>query len=310
MTAHQKELPNSAFVALGVALCAILGTACGGGSSPPSEPPLALTRCCSTIFVQREGGTSMPLTEGEQPKWSPDHRTLVFTRADYEAVPGPTNDIWTIAADGTGLRRLTSVPAPDQVRLIAFGGDPPIIAFADDTGIWTMNPDGSEMREVLKDGGNANELAISPDGLMIAYASNGTRRSPPALRLVDTNGQTRRTAFQGTEHTCGTASPTWSPDSRWLAFSLCTNKGAFNNELGIWLVHPNGSDLHRIVAAGGYPTWSPDGDWIAFTTSRLSPKNGVLTAVARIHPDGSGRELLTPYQADGSAPGPVEALDW
>src|SRR4051794_15966151 len=102
------------------------------------QPPLAASRCCSKIFVIDSTGSGTALTGGEQPKWSPDHQKLIFSRADFEAKPGPTNDIWSINRNGTELRRITSVPAPNQVRFIAYGGHPPIIAYDDDYGIWTM----------------------------------------------------------------------------------------------------------------------------------------------------------------------------
>jgi Tol biopolymer transport system component len=281
-----------------------------GGSTAHSEPPLAAISCCSKIVLLDGGGATEALTEGEQPKWAPDHRTLIFTRADYEAEPGPTNDIWSINRNGERLTRITWVPAPNQVRSIAYGGRPAIIAYDDDSGIWTMTPDGSRSRLLVPDGGNANSLAISPDGSKIAYVTNSTVRSPFSLRVADMHGTGKEVAFPGTSHTCSVASPSWSPDSDWIAFSLCVDKGGFNDEFGIWVVRPDGSDLHRIAANGNSPAWSPDGEWIAFVTSKIGSRTaGELTAVAKVHPDGSSLELMTPYTSEGSSE-TYESLDW
>jgi Tol biopolymer transport system component len=282
---------------------------CGGSAVRP-QPPLVVDHCCHVIEVLDNNGNTTPLTEGERPKWSPDHRVVAFTRADYEAEPGPTNDIWSVNRDGTGLRRLTYIPAPNQVRLLAYGGKPPIIAYDDDSGIWAMRPDGSGRRILARVGGNANDLAISPDGSKLAYASNSTERSPFSLRVIDLHGDGREVAFPGTSHTCSVSSPSWSPDSAWIAFSLCVNKGGFNTEIGLWLVRPDGSGLHRIAMTATSPTWSPTGEWIAFDTQKTRPHAlGELTAIAEVHPDGSGYRLVTPFTAEGSSE-PYEELDW
>jgi Tol biopolymer transport system component len=260
--------------------------------------------------ILHSDGTATPVAEGEQPKWSPNYRTLIFTRPDYEAEPGPTNDIWSINRSGTGLRRITRIPAPNQVRFIAYGGRPPIIAYDDDFGIWMMRPDGSDRRELARVGGNANSLAISPNGSKVVYASNSSLRSPFSLRVVGIRGASKEVAFPGNNHTCNVDSPTWSPNAHWIAFSLCINKGGFNDETGIWVVRPDGADLHRIAENGGDPTWSPDGEWIAFETSKVRPRTGAeLSAIAKVHPDGSARELATPYTSGGSTD-PYESLDW
>jgi Tol biopolymer transport system component len=298
------RFPLAVFSAL---ICAAV-SGCGDAAVQP-QPPLVVTQCCSEISVLSSNGVATPLTEGEQPKWSPNHHTLAFTRADYEVEPGPTNDIWSINRSGTGLRRITWIPAPNQVRFIAYGGNPPVIAYDDDSGIWTMRPDGNKKRNLVRAGGNANALAISPDGSKLAYASNSTRRSPLSLRVIDLHGRGREVAFLGTSHTCSVDSPSWSPDSTWIAFSLCVDKGGFNDEIGIWVVRPDGRGLHRIVATGRYPTWSPTGEWIAFDTWKVRPRVGVeLTAVAKVHPDGTGRELVTPYSSESTEP--YEELDW
>lgn len=278
---------------------------CGAVAHEAPQPAILFTRCCEEIWLLRSNGSTQFIAAGDNPEWMPGHQELIFRRTNDNAQPGPQTSVWIVNFNGTGLREVMSVASPNQVRFMATGGHPVLIAYDDQDGIWTMSIDGSRKRELLRDKGNANELAISPDGSTIAYAFNGDRGLPPALDLVGTNGRRQRVAFQGTQHTCGVRYPSWSPDGYWIAFSLCTEKGE-GGEDGIWLVRRDGKDLHRIAASGISPTWSPDGKWIAFSYVRQSNE---MVALVKVHPDGSGLVPLAPYMT-GKAVTLDETPDW
>jgi TolB protein len=62
------------------------------------------TRTSSVNLIDSDGRSARRLTEGSMPAWSPDSQQIVFTRLS------PAGDrfvLWTIAPDGTGLRQLT-----------------------------------------------------------------------------------------------------------------------------------------------------------------------------------------------------------
>ena len=248
----------------------------------------------------RADGTRQPISAGQTPKWAPDHRRLVFERVDYEADPGPTVNLWLINADGTGLRRLTSAIPPNQVNGFAFGGSPPFVAYGDDDGIWTIEPGAAEATNVLPAGGEYP--AIAPNGSSLAYIRGQSDDEQRAtLNVLDLASRSQRTIFVGRPRTCGVHAPDWSPDGGWIAFVLCADRGDQNLVFSLWLVRPDGKDLHQVVQGRPRgevvtPSWSPDGAWIAFTDKKVSADGSVyLSALVKVRPDGSGRSLITPY---------------
>ncbi len=61
--------------------------------------------------------------------------------------------------------------------------------------------------------------------------------------------------------------PAWSPDGQWIAIAVMA--GDVRTPCGIYLVRPDGSDLHMLFSFGDYVPvldvcWSPDGQWLAF----------------------------------------------
>lgn len=275
----------------------VVQAGCGGAATV--EPPIAVQRGTAEIALvslQHHGATQILVGanfNADNPTWSPDHRWVLFRSTDFQA--GPSTTLLAVRPNGTGLRAVLSVPPPDQVRFVAWGGDPAIIAYDDDDGIWVMRPDGTDRHEIVRDSGMANELAISPNGSTIAYSFNGDRTEPPSLKLIGTDGKHQATAFRGTAHVCGVRDTSWSAKGGWIAFDLCVAKGGLSVEDGIWLVHPNGTALHRIVrdTAGG-PTWSPDSRLIAFSQEK---QNG--TAIFSVKPDGSDLHEITPLISGG-----------
>jgi len=88
-----------------------------------------------------------------------------------------------------------------------------------ETGLWIMNPDGSKMRFLVK-GGNAT---WSPDGTRIAYLADGEPTGQQVyVRYMDAEGAiTQITRVQRAP-----GGPRWSPDGKWIGFTMFVPKEA------------------------------------------------------------------------------------
>ena len=226
---------------------------------------------------------------------------LVVSRAVYNPPGGgpASNELWLVSASGEDVRQITHI-YPQQARFHAVGGRTPFVVYSADTAIWRVNLDGSGTRRIVPV--VADSLAVSRDGTKLAYVPDTSRGGFPALFEVNIDGSARRAVFNGTRHTCGVSSPSWSPDGKWIAFNLCTAKGFPDFVTAIWLIHPDGTGLHLLTSGFG-PTWSPGGQWIAYEAS--SP-GGTKVGLFMIHPDGTGRRQIIPYAETGGDTGASE----
>jgi len=188
--------------------------------------------CVFTVPVQ--GGTPKritPLTPSYLHGWSPDGKFLVFTGGRANKY-----DIYKISSDGSGTEmRLTDSDGLNDGP--EYTPDGKYIYFnSSRTGkmqIWRMKPDGTEQEQVTSDEYNNWFPHISPDGKWIVTISYPPEVRPDDhpyyqhcyLRLMPIEGGTPKVIAyvyggQGTINV-----PSWSPDSRQIAFVSNTDTG-------------------------------------------------------------------------------------
>jgi hypothetical protein len=155
--------------------------------------------------------------------WSPDGRWLVFTGARSNKF-----DIYKIPAAGGDEIRLTDAPGLNDGP--EYTPDGQFIYFNSSRSgkmqIWRMKPDGSEQERITNDDFNDWFPHVSPDGKWIAFLSFGNDVRPDDhpyykqiyLRLMPVGGGDAWVIAyvyggQGTMNV-----PSWSPDSRRIAF--------------------------------------------------------------------------------------------
>lgn len=171
---------------------------------------------------------------------------------------------------------------------------------SDQTGfrqIYTMNSDGSDVRQLTAAGANSVISDWSPDGSLIAFDSNRTGAVEIFTMRSDGSEVQQVTDLRGFS-----GDPSWSPNGRHLVFEhasfgqCCTN---------IWRINPDGSGLHELTAFSmetfaAEPEYSPNGRWIAFQQFPNGPAG--LSAIFVMRADGTDMRQVTPISMDAGHP--------
>jgi Tol biopolymer transport system component len=172
-------------------------------------------------LIGDEGGEAAPV-------WSPDGRLIAFTRTT-----GGQPDIWVVNADGSGLRQITNdkederAPAwsPDGRRLVFMSSR------AGSADVWTVAVEGGAPAQLTEKTNAPDETRFaacwSPDGRTIAYVSNRSEYFADDLWLVDVQSKVSRRLSLDV-HVM--ASPSWSPDGKYLAFHGVPRSGFWHSD--------------------------------------------------------------------------------
>ena len=179
----------------------------------------------SQIYVlPAAGGTARRVTERAPSYWhgwSPDGKTLA-----YCAQRGGNFDIYTIPVEGGEERRLTDAPGLDDGP--DYSPDGQYIYFNSERSgwmqIWRMHPDGSDQEQVTSDDYANWFVHPSPDGKWLLFLSfdKHVKGHPPnkdvMLRMMPAAGGEPHVLVKlfGGQGTINV--PSWSPDSKHLAF--------------------------------------------------------------------------------------------
>lgn len=242
-------------------------------------------------------------TTGEIPHWSPNGRQIAMICCSFGLAPTIIN------ADGSGFTQLPipaglpvfgcNVWSADGTRLACgIGGDP---LPPERDGMYTLRvADGGDLFQLTTTPGEDGAFDFSPDGQRIVFFRidySRVERHQIALFVVNDDGTGLRRL---TPWGLGGFTASWSPDGRWILF---------NAHGQIWIVHPNGSGLKKVmIDTGGRqyfaqePVWSPDGTRIAL--SMFIPGDGGHLDIYTMRADGTHLIQIT------HSPSGDEFPDW
>ncbi len=215
------------------------------------------TLALHSLAVRQITDFSEPETANRFPDWSPGGRELVFVSENSSGV----GDLFIVAADGSGLRKLTSDPARYENPAWAPGGH--CIAFEKskgrDWGLYLIRPDGSDLRRV--GGDNLFHPSWSPDGKRLAVVTGDESEYYGGVLGLD-DGLLKRITPEG----LNVGSIKWSPDGTEVAFDA-----EVEDNFDLYTVENDGSNLRRLTespATDARPEWSPDGSSLLFHSTR------------------------------------------
>jgi Tol biopolymer transport system component len=221
--------------------------------------------------------------------WFPRGHRILITN---DAALGPRGQLRpaVVEPDGTGLRSLDATgdtdlnlgcgavsPDGSKIAIEGFG----IPGHHDVNGIYSIRAtNGGGAVRLLS--GPVEPPSFSPSGRRLTFSE--ARISDAGALYVMGAGGGKPIRITGT----GTVldRPMWSPVGGWIVFAGASGE--------LFLVHPDGSDLHPVPmalppnAAPQNPSWSPDGRWIVFDVTGEAP-----AGIYVVRTDGSGlRRIL------------------
>jgi Tol biopolymer transport system component len=156
------------------------------------------------------------------------------------------------------------LPVAHAVSDFAWSPDGMDLAYATNGHVQVVDVATGASREIMS-GAAHGSLAWSPDGSRIAVAHDGM------LELIEPEGGNRSTLVElpGIIVIVG---PTWSPDGERIAFQVISGYGP--GERSLYVIDRDGSHLTDLLGPASHdsigffdPAWSPDGSRIAYIAS-------------------------------------------
>jgi eukaryotic-like serine/threonine-protein kinase len=133
------------------------------------------------------------------------------------------------------------------------------------------------------DDGLTTDPAISPDGKLVAFASDRSGDDHLDIFVQQTTGgpAVRLTHTEGDNH-----EPTFSPDTSTIVFRSEREGG------GLYAIPSLGGDARLLAHAGHDPRFSPDGRYIAYTTAKSGTDTVAVTGRCYVIPAEGGQPRL------------------
>ena len=241
--------------------------------------------------------------EAEQVAVSPDGtQVALVVRGDVYVVARRAKDLTSVAAPPTV--RVTATTGRE--RDVAWSPDGKQLVFASDRvgelDLFSAHPadreDGKFWRaqrftetRLTATPEDEHQPSFSPDGKLLAYV-----KGKGGLVVANADGSNPRVLFEHWER----IAYSWSPDSRWLAFSR--EDQSYNDE--IWILPAAGGQAVNVSqhpGADGRPVWSPDGRRLYWLSKRHANRVSVWAVyLTRADDERTPEEWIELFDEDGA----------
>ena len=160
----------------------------------PGKPVIARMTTSGTGVTLLTQAAQTAFADGN-PSWSPGGTLIAFARYDG----GGNGEIWTMNANGTGQKRLTTNPADDDWP--GFSADGSRIVFSSDRSgqyeIYSMKLNGSDIKRLTTNGAADKQPIWSPNNNRIAFMSDRRGLYDVYTMNPDGSGVARETTTTG-----------------------------------------------------------------------------------------------------------------
>ncbi|HJZ99788.1 MAG TPA: hypothetical protein VKE70_24940 [Candidatus Solibacter sp.] len=159
--------------------------------------------------------------------------------------------------------------------------------------IWSMDPDGSNQKQITRYNSTTITPGVSPDGTKLAFTTYAKGNPDIVVFSLETG---RQLPFYSPKASLN-ATPSFTPDGKHILFASSVNSGYTN----IYMADPNGGHIERISNTRKIevePKVNPkSGSDIVFVSGRSGPQQ-----VWKMSLDGTNVEMLTTGEGDASNP--------
>lgn len=285
------------------------GFMASGATAAGSSAAVVFSRAIETskgaeggLYAARDGRLNQ-LTEDptdSEPAFSADGRTIAFVRA---------GDIWSMRADGSGQRQLTSGPEVDARPLISPNGRYVLFERRAGAGaprdLYTVRVTGGAPRALTATPADEHEATFSPDGCMIAFVrsvATGGGVSDDLYSVRPAGIDLRRLT-----HTAGVDefAPRYFDDDEDIVYSRGQSGAGAGAYADVYVMQSNGRKAHALIAGAGsahVEDVAPNGRLLLFRrdqglwTRRLDGSHGGGRKLTQL-PDGSATNAV--FSSDG-----------
>jgi Tol biopolymer transport system component len=230
---------------------------------------------------------------------------MIGTAADICRASAVLVVLWALAGCGGGGGNSSEAPPAPATQQMVFmylptGGGPPVgpdVPYE----VAVMNLDGTDFRQLTRDGRQKFLPHFSPDGTRLVYTkfAVGGYGAPSAVTdvaVLDIASGRETTITRGGNNGYGT----WSPDGRRIAYLGAARLGNDAPHQTIVTVAADGTDARIAASPSGSAddwvwgdiAWSND-DWILFVVGEQVNGTFCKSRIDKMRPDGSSRTKVS-----------------